>query len=292
MTAASPRRLALRRTIMDVWFVWLAAAIFAIPALRALTREIWTTEQGTHGPIILGTGLWLLLRETPSALAAGTQPGRPALFVPWLVVALLGWLFACITGIAWMLTGTTYLALLAIGYSYVGAATLRRLWFPLFYLLFLVPPPYSVLLATTRALKLWISSTAVDLLAPLGYNVAFSGTMLYIDQYELLVAAACSGMNSLVSLLAIGLFYIYLRHRADWRYAGLLALMVIPIAVIANLLRVIILLLVTHYLGNEAAQGLLHEAAGMLMFFIALGLLFGVDLLLEPLARRLSRQKS
>ena len=88
--------------------------------------------------------------------------------------------------------------LIVLLYVQAGARVLRRLWFPLLYLLFLMPPPFFLMAPATRALKLGIASGAVDLLAAAGLEVAVSGSTLFIDQYELLVEAACSGMNSLV----------------------------------------------------------------------------------------------
>ena len=266
------------------WFVVVAATCFAVPALQQLGKIVWSTEQGAHGPLILATGLWLLYRELPAALPA-RKAGDGRIGWPLIAAALLGYVLASLISIVWLRWGCAYLVLICAFYLYVGGSVLRRLWFAFFYLAFVIPPPYGIILALTRALKLWISSAAVDVLGAVGFNVASSGTTLYIDQYELLVAAACSGMNSLVSLMAIGLFYIYLRHQAEWRYAALLALLVIPIAIGANLLRVIILLLVTKYLGNEVAQGILHEAAGLTMFTLALLLLIGCDAALSPLRR-------
>lgn len=279
--------------IRNYGFLALAAVVFALPGLIALGRTVWSTEQGAQGPIILATGIWLLVREASAVLAAHpVHAGRRGIVAAWLVVAIVAYLMAGMIGIVWLQWAATYSALVAVAYAYVGLPTLKRLWFPLFYLLFLIPPPYGIMLALTRALKLWISTAAVDILAALGFQVASSGTTLFIDQYELLVAAACSGMNSIVSLLAIGLFYIYLRHQSDWRYAGILAIMVIPIAIAANLIRVIMLLLITKYLGNEVAQGMLHEAAGLSMFMVALVLLIAIDAVLEPLRDRLSRRSA
>lgn len=273
--------------LRDYWFLVLAAALFTVPGILGLAKIVWSTEQGAQGPIILGTGAWLLVREAAPLVRRDLPGGRAGVTAPWLIISFLAYALAGMIGIVWLQWAATYSALVAVGYHYLGGATLKRLWFPLTYLLFLVPPPYSVMLALTRSLKLWISTAAVDVMSVLGFNVASSGTTLYIDQYELLVAAACSGMNSIVSLLAIGLFYIFLRHRSDWRYSLLLAALVIPIAIAANLIRVIVLLLITKYLGNEVAQGMIHEAAGLTMFMIALLLLIGVDAALDPVRHRL-----
>ncbi|MFQ3664715.1 MAG: archaeosortase/exosortase family protein, partial [Sphingomonadaceae bacterium] len=122
-----------------------------------------------------------------------------------------------------------------------------------------------------------------------GYPIVQVGVTLYIAQYQLLVEDACAGLNSIISLTAIGLFYIYLFHNASWRYALLLTALVLPIAIAANVVRVIILVLITYYLGDELAQGYLHDFAGIVTFVSALLFIFLIDGLLTPLRRWLSR---
>ncbi len=268
------------------WFVLSAALVAAVPGIFLLGRDVWSTEQGAQGPIILSTGLWLLWREA-SGLTVSRTTKRSTLAVGAVLVVGLAVIFGAIIGKLWLQWAAIYACLVIVLFDFVGTAGLRRVWFPLFYLMFLIPPPVGLIVPLTRTLKLAIANWAVDLLSLAGYQVANSGASLFIDSYELVVAAACSGLNSLASLLAIGLFYAYLRHRADWRYAAFLSLLIIPIAIAANLLRVMILLLLTHYAGNEIAQGMLHEAAGLMMFVIALGTLAAIDVLLAPIANRI-----
>ena len=99
---------------------------------------------------------------------------------------------------------------------------------------------------------------------------------------------ACAGLNSIISLTAVGLFYIYLMHNASWRYSLLLLALLLPIAIAANVIRVIILVLLTYYFGNEVAQGYLHDFAGIVTFVSALLLFFLVDQILSPIRRRLN----
>ena len=276
-----------RSALAGRWFVILAAIMLAAPVLRSLASIVWTTEQGAQGPLVLATGLWLLAYEA-RRIGVTTRGAGGAIGRALVGVAAGGvvYVVAAIMGMLWLQCVGLFLALLACFYAYVGGDAIRRLWFPLAYLLFVIPPPYAVIAPATRALKLMISSASVNILSTLGYEVASSGTTLFIDQYEVLVAAACSGMNSIMSLLAVGLFYIYLRHRADWRYAAILAVLVLPIAIATNMIRVLLLLLLTHYAGEAVAQGMLHEAAGMMMFFVALFVLFAVDMAVMPLYRR------
>ncbi|SEN61100.1 exosortase [Sphingomonas gellani] len=271
------------------WFILGAVILFAFPGLYGLATGEWSTDQGTAGPIILVSGLWLLLREMRAAPPVVTGQGF-AIAVLLLVPLLIGYLFAVAVGMGWLGWLCTYLALVVVLGSYVGVSGLTRLWFPLTYLLFLVPPRYPFVGTITQSRKLWLATTSVDLLSALGYDVAHDGTALYIDQYEMLIADACAGLNSLLSLLAIGLFYVYVLYRADWRYATLLAVVTFPVAMVANLARILLILLTAHYANAQLALGVVHDMAGLMMFLVALGCLIGVDALLTPLRTWLGRR--
>lgn len=265
--------------------LYFGGAVLAAPTLLFVARESWSTEQGAHGPIVLMTGLWLLFRLWPSARAVAKP--APGLVVLALLAVLLP--LYCVARISQIVEIEGYLmygALLTGLYSQIGGAGMRRLWFPLVYLAFVFPPPETIVWAATFPLKMALSQAAVKFLALFGYPIGGQGVSIYIGQYELLVAAACAGLNSIVSLSALTLFYIYLRHRADWRYALLLALLIVPVALIANFVRVIILILLTYYAGEAAAQGFMHNFAGILMFVLALLTMMALDAAAEPLWRR------
>ena len=141
-------------------------------------------------------------------------------------------------------------------------------------------------------LKINISRAAVALLDACGMTIARKGVIIQVDQYDILVAAACAGLNSIISLSAIGLFYIYVRHNANWRYALFLMIAILPVAVLANFVRVLLLILITDFMGDAWAQGFLHGFAGMVMFAVALLSIFGIDRLAEPIRRRLATRSA
>ena len=271
-----------RRALRARWPVLTGAVLAALPAALAVGRDVWTTEQGAHGPIILMTGLWLLWRETPRDGLPLVGPGA-ALAIAAMVPAGLVAVFAAIIGKVWLQAAGTFALLVLVYALCAGPAALRRAWFPIVYLGFLVPPPPPLIVPATRALKLAIADGAAQMLAFAGYNATSLGAYLYIDSYELVVAAACAGLNSLISLLAVGLLYAFLRHRADPLPLAILALLALPVALAANFLRVVILLLVTHYAGSGAAQGLLHDAAGLSTFTLALGVMMLIDMMIGAL---------
>jgi exosortase len=118
-----------------------------------------------------------------------------------------------------------------------------------------------------------------------GYPIARTGVVLVIDSYSLLIADACSGLNSMLALSGIGLLYVYLAgHSQRWMNAVLL-LSILPIAFIANIIRVLLLVLVTYYEGDAAGRAF-HDQAGVLEIALA----FGGFFLLDHLMVRLENQ--
>ena len=252
------------------------AAVLVLPTMFQVGEFNWTTEQGGHGPIVLATGLWLLWRELKTSHAV-REPGSLLVGTAALVPLLGIYVLARITGILEIEALAMYGALIVGAYLLFGGALIRSIWFPLIYLALTLPPPDSVVAAITQPIKIAISQWAVSLLYALGYPIASSGVTIQIAQYELLVAAACAGLNSIISLGAICLFYGYLRHRTNFLSFVVIGLSVIPIAIFSNFVRVLILILITYYFGESAAQGFLHDFAGLTMFAVALLTVFLID---------------
>ncbi len=269
----------------------LAAGVLALvaPTMFSVASENWSTEQGAHGPIVLATALWLFWQRW-NEVRALARPGDTRIALAAFLVAGPTYAVARIINIVEIEGFMMYGLMLTTAYWLIGFRPLRAMWFPIVYMLFIFPPPDTIVAMITQPLKIGISQTAINLLYGLGYPIAGSGVTIVIGQYQLLIAAACAGLNSLISLSAIGLFYIYIRHNANWRYALLLMLAIVPVAILANFIRVIALILITHYLGDEAAQGFLHTFSGITMFLFSVLGIFAVDALASPLRRRLARK--
>lgn len=261
-----------------------AVLVFVVPPMIEVARFNWTTEQGGHGPIVMATGLWLLYREYSKARQFAV-PGNRLLGFGALLILIPLYVVAGITGILELQVFLMYAAVVAAAYLLVGGAVLRACWFPILYLAFALPPPDQVVAVLTQPVKIAISGAAVKFLYALGYPIGSSGVMIQIAQYELLVAAACSGLNSLLTLSAICMFYVYLKNKNDRALFIGMALLVLPIAVLANFIRVLILILITYYSGEAAAQGFLHDFAGLLTFAAALATLMAIEALVTSRRR-------
>ena len=279
------------KPLLPHWLLWLGLAAIIIPTMAGVARESWSTEQGAHGPIVLATGIWLVL-QLRNQIPPLMRRGNLALTMVLLIPALALYVLARITTTLELEGAALYLTLVIIFYAYCGIAVMRLMWFPTLYFVFLFPPPDSLVATLTQPLKIEISRWAVALLDACGMTIARKGVIIQVDQYDILVAAACAGLNSIMSLSAIGLFYIYVRHNANWRYALLLMIAIVPVAVLANFVRVLLLILITDFLGDAWAQGFLHGFAGMVMFAVALLSIFGIDKLAEPIRRRLATRSA
>jgi exosortase len=274
---ASPQLFTVANVVLAI-----GLAALVLPTMYQVARDTWSTEQGGHGPLVLATGIWALWRELRST-DVERRPGNLVIALLLMLVALVAFVVARITGILEIQAFSMYGALIVGAYMLFGSALLRAIWFPLVYLAFTLPPPDTTVAAVTQPIKIAISEWAVSLLSAAGYPIANSGVTIQIGQYELLVAAACAGLNSILTLTALCLFYVYLRRRSNPVAFVVIALAAIPVAIISNFVRVLVLVLVTYYLGEAAAQGFIHDFAGLLMFAVALLTIFGIDKLAEPL---------
>lgn len=290
-TPASPQDLFSRITQSSAARHWPLIAGFALLAamtIPTLGSQVWTREASAHGPIVLATGLWLLWRAAPS-MSELAETGRPWLtalaFIPSLLLYVFGRAFDFISLEAAGLYGVG----LSMLHACIGLRAMLRNWFPLFYMAFLVPPPEWFLDKFTQPLKQFVSMVATGSLHLAGLPIAREGVTIHVAQYQLLVEDACSGMNSLMGLFAISLFYIYLLRGSAPLYSALLILFVVPIAVVGNILRVMTLILLTYFGGDQVAQSFVHELAGIFLFAVDLVLVFAIDSLLIRLWPRLAR---
>lgn len=270
------------------WLLLAGIVAVVIPSIASLGSGPWSTEAGVHGPLVVATGIWLVFRRLPQ-IRERMRPGSIALAIAMLVPALLMYAFGRAYDFISVEIAALLLALLSIAYAYCGPAVLKLMWFPIFYLGFVIPLPGWVLDQITSPLKLFVSEVVAGGLSIFGYPVARVGVTIYVAQYQLLVEDACAGLNSLISLAAIGLFYVYILRNTNWRYALLLLALVIPIAIAANIVRVAFLVLLTYYYGDAVAQGYLHNFAGMVTFTSALLFIFLVDGILTPVRNALAR---
>ena len=250
-------------------------ALYAGP-FHELAITIWATDEQGHGPIILTVGALLLWWRRRAIAAAADRP-RPAWGWPLLLLALVLYVVGGAQDIIMFQTSSQIPLLAALLLLFGGTGALRAAWFPLFFLLFMVPLPEALVAAVTAPLKSAVSAVASQLLYLAGYPVGRSGVVITVGHYQLLVADACAGLNSMFTLESLGMLYMHLMGHTRLARNVTLALLLVPVAFVANIVRVVILVLVTYHLGDEAGQGFVHGFAGIVLFVVALLLMLLID---------------
>lgn len=261
------------------WPVALGLAVLFIPTYVRLNGGAWNEEAHAHGPFVLMVVVWLVARIWPKAARMPAQ-GLSVLGSALLLLGLLVYVVGRSQDLIILEVGAEIPILAGVVLALMGWPALRAFWFPLLFLVFFIPLPGFIIDAVTAPLKLEVSAAVDSTLYFVGYPISRTGVVLQIGSYQLLVADACSGLNSIYSLSSMGILYLYLmQHKNRLRNILLLA-SILPMAFAANVLRVIILVLVTYYFGDEAGQGFVHDFAGIALFVFGLLMLFVLDKLL------------
>jgi exosortase B len=271
------------------WPALLVAAFLIgyAPMFWSLIRGPWQSEQQGHGPLIMAASLWLVWqarqRISGVKIAAAPLPG-------WTILSfgLVLMFLARTQGVLGAEVLSAIIVVIGCVLLLAGYAMLRVLAFPIGFLLFAVPAPDWMVDAATVPLKVLISDTVTGLLHSAGYPIAQDGVILMIGPYEVLVKDACSGMNSIFALTAIGVFYACSIRGDDKIRSLILLAATIPIAIAANFMRVLALVLIAYYYGVDKLQGALHELTGVGLFAVAVMLFFLLDTVLGLVIRALA----
>jgi exosortase B len=256
--------------------VGLAWAILYFPTYWSLANNLWWREEQSYGPIILCAAAWLFWQDQKTF---DSQTGRGSPLLGFSVFGL--GLFFFTTGRALDViifeVGSQIPVVIGLLLILFGPKSVRLAWLPIALLMFMVPLPSDLVATVTGPLKSAVSTVATQVLYLLNYPIARTGVILTVGQYQLLVADACSGLTSMFTLEALGLIYIKIMGYTSGLRRSLIVLLLIPVAFIANVVRVCILVLITYHLGDEAGRGFMHGFAGLVLFVVATLLMIAVD---------------
>jgi exosortase B len=263
------------------WYHWLPVLagllLLYLPTFYDLAGSHWQRDDAGHGPVILAVVGWLIWQRRQALL---TGAPAPIAGFGFLLAGLCCYVLGRSHSISLLEVAALPLNLAGVILAMSGWTAMRELRFAIFFTVFLVPLPGLLIDALTAPLKEAASDAAERLLYAAGYPVARTGVVLTIGRYQLLVADACSGLQSMMSLSALGLLYVYLVRRPSLLHNLIVLASILPVAFLANIVRVVLLMLVTYHLGDDAAQGFLHFGTGILLLLVALICLIGLDGLL------------
>jgi exosortase B len=260
------------------WLLALGLLLMFGPVAQKLSNTVWSTDEQGHGPIIIGVALWLIWQRRENLVAAAQKAQSKGLLGwPIFLFGLSVYFVGRLQNIPTFELGSLIPISVGLTLATYGAPMLRVVAFPLFFLAFAVPLPGGLVDAITLPLKHAVSVVAEIILHHAGLPVGRTGVMLTVGQYQLLVADACAGLNSMFTLEALGILYMNLIGHTNRLRNVVLAILIIPMSFIANVIRVMVLVCVTYFFGDEAGQGVVHGMAGMVLFVVALTLMFAMD---------------
>jgi len=260
----------LKKYRLQLLFVLPFLVLMYFSIVPDMVMHWYSDENYSHGflvPIISGYFIWQRWPDLKNRLV------KP----DWLGLVVIVW--GCMQLLAaWLsteyFTMRSSLIILLIGMTlfWFGREVLKGLALPLVYLIFMVPIPYIIYDAAAFPLKLFVTSVSVAFMKMVGIVVMREGNIIMFPATTLEVADACSGIRSLISLLAIAVAYVFLMKVSNVR-RWIIIFSAVPIAVTTNALRVIVTGILAQWWGAKAAEGFFHEFAGMAVFVLAMVML-------------------
>jgi exosortase len=255
--------------------------------IRDLSVQWWDDENYNHGFLIPLFSGFLLWRERHRLRALEPSGSWLGLLVLLGGIAIL--LVGDIGAENFLMRSSLLVILAGLVLFLAGRAMLRVALFPLCYLLFMIPLPAILFYAVTFPLQRIAAEQAAWVLDLLGVPVLLDGNIIHLSQISLGVTEACSGIRSLISLLAGAVAWAYLMLPAGW-LSVLFVVSAIPITIIANSARVVATGLIGQWFGVEYASGFFHEFAGWVVYIFAFICLTGVYSLVQLLLSRSRRR--
>jgi len=243
--------------------------------------QSWDKEEYSHGILIPPIALLLILHR----LAQKPQQPKPS----WIGAVLVGMglvihLFGQLSGITVFPQYGFFLAVLGLFYALLGARIFLNLWGALAYLFFAVPLPTTLYISLSAKLQLLSSSLGTDLLQFIGVTVFREGNIIDLGLYKLQVVEACSGLRYIFPLLSFSYLIAYFYKDAFWKRA-LVFMSAIPLAVLMNVVRIAFVGVTVNVWGVAAAEGVLHDFEGWVVFGACVVLLFAEVSLLRLIGK-------
>ncbi len=258
-------------------------AVLNIPVLAALVSDWMRDDNYSHGFFIIPISIWLFYRNRKSLVFPAKNAGWG---MAMLVAGAIGTILGVAAGEYFTTRVSMVLMLSGISWYYLGTANFRKVWFAFFFLLFMIPVPSIIYYAATLPMQLLSSKVTVGLLKVIGMPVARNGNIIMLPNYSLEVAEACSGLRSLVTLMALGALYAYLKMPGKVLPVLLFAATV-PIAIVTNIFRIFVTAVGAYAISKDLAESFLHELSGLLVFITALILVIILGAILVWIRKRL-----
>ena len=266
-----------RNTALSLGVVLAGLLLLYFPYLKTLLVDWETNDNYSHGYFIPLLSLYMVYSIRDRLRDLPVQPGYWGLV---LILMGLGQLVIAKIGAEFFLQRTSFIVvLLGVILFFLGTKYFKALLVPVLYLVFMIPLPAVIWNKIAFPLQLFSSFLTEKVVSLLGISVFREGNILHLAETSLEVVDACSGLRSLVTMFALSAAFAWMQSLPVWK-KWLLFFMAAPIAIFANIIRLTGTAILASRYGGDVAQGFLHEFSGMVTFFVGLGLLIGLSVLL------------
>jgi exosortase len=264
-----------RLKILSLILLW--AALFA-PIYPEMVREWAGHSDNSHGfivPLMTGYFAWQRKEQLQSATVGSSWWGCAVLFL-----ALSLYVLSYAGGLVFPARVALVVSLFGLIWCTLGSDIIRILAFPVLFLLFMIPVPYSLLSLVSAPLQLIATKISATMIGACTIPVYREGNMLYFVNTQLEVAEACSGIRSIMSLSMLAFAFASMLSDG-WKNRVILILSAIPIAMVANIIRITGTGVLAHFYGDKVARGFLHEFSGIAIFAFGFMALLGIFTLIN-----------
>ncbi|MCM8814069.1 MAG: exosortase/archaeosortase family protein [Candidatus Omnitrophica bacterium] len=255
--------------------------IVYLPAFEWMWRQ-WNVSEGyySHGLLIFIAAVYFLWLKRPQ-LRALTALDSSSVGFAGIGVAVILHIFAMVFRMYFLSAFSLPVMLGGIALLWGGFPVLRIIFFPLMYLYFMVPLPLVIISNLSFRMKIFAAQASTSLLTGIGIDAVLRGSTIVMPHSYLEIELPCSGLRSLISLTAFGAAFAYMATLSRIR-KWILFFMAVPIALCANICRIVLLGWVSEVYGMEAAQGWVHDASGFVLFGVAVFGLAVMYIIVKP----------
>ena len=248
-------------------FLLATFAVAYVPVWTKLVSAWSSSDEYSHGFLIIPLSIYILWRKRERLNETPIRPSGWGLAL--FVFSSLVYLFAHFAEIASLASFSLILVIAGVVLYLFGFRTLKEILFPLFLLAFMIPVPAQIYSELTIPLQLFVSKASVWVLANLGLPVYREGNVIHLPDRTLEVVRACSGLRSMVSLLALSAVFGYFTLKSNGLRLILFCVGV-PVAILVNIIRILLIGFALQYFSYDLIEGSGHTVFGVLIFFLAM----------------------
>jgi len=259
-----------QKNIANYVLIFILFVIFCAVFSRVWTGLVkfwYTSEEYSHGFFIFPMSLYIIWQKKDALAQTSVQPSNWGLFI--IIFFMLVFIIARAGGIATLSPICMISIIIGIIVYFYGFLIFKELFFPLFFLFFMIPVPSQIYSALTIPLQLFVTKTTVFIVSLMGIPIYREGNVIHLSDHTMQVVQACSGLRSMVSLLVLGAIFGYFSLRSNM-LRGILFVAGVPISIIVNIFRIFLMVIAYHYFRYDFTADSIHTIFGIIIFIMAL----------------------